>query len=166
MSEYCRNLIRRAFDNAGERKLTKADLSRFIQGRVALQDRDQTLDAMLQESELTLTRVPPVGPGYPTTVYHRAKVIDAVGYMRSDAGRVRPSGAAQRQSKKTRELAEVIGELRESITHLSHSMTEMKDTLGDVKYTQERVLISVQKQGDSLTRLSETLGRMTPKDPE
>lgn len=125
MSEYCRNLIRRAFDNAGGRKLKGTDLSRFIQSRVKSEDRVETLNAMLQERELTLTMVPPAGRGKPAAVYYRYKIIDAVTDMPNDAGRIKPSGASQRQSKKTRELIRTMASMTESMNALRDSINRL-----------------------------------------
>jgi hypothetical protein len=122
-------LIRRAFDNAGERKLKSTEISRFIQSRVSAEDRIETLNAMLQERELTLTMVPPAKRGKPAAVYYRFKVIEAVADMENDAGRVKPSGASIRQSKKTRDLIKAIGELRESLADLSKSMAALNDRM-------------------------------------
>lgn len=122
-TDYARNLVRRAFDRAGERILTKTQIVRYVQNRVNSPNLKATLDAMTLSGELGGKWGPPIGRGRPTAVYYRAQVIPALDEAPRDNIRTRPSGAAQR---KHATLRATISAANDAAKQMAESTEEMR----------------------------------------
>ena len=126
MSEYGKNLIRRAFDHHGGDKITQMEIYTFCKGRLHPADRKDSIDEMVQSGELWPDHVKS-GIGRPTLEYWRiaGRFVAAVEDMPRDVPLVRPSGAKQRQSKKTRELIDEMRANREALAEVREALADM-----------------------------------------